>query len=189
MHVIAPFYGWLKYYDSGEDEYSPFNGKEYNYDLYSDHIYGYYIDPGWDYMGSETLYIKLQYIDYEEGVGVIEFMGEWNDALNNDVMLLKRNIIESLNLNGINKFVLIGENILNFHGSDDSYYEEWFDEVEEGWIVAIGFQDFVLEEMSKYGLDSYINYGGNLEVINWRTMKPHLFCALVNGLIQKRLGM
>lgn len=187
MHNIEPYYGWLKYYDPAKDEYSPFNGKEYNYDLYSETIYGYYIDPGWDNMGSETLYIKLLYVDYDSCFAVIELIGEWNDALNNDIMLLKRNIIEALSYNGIDKFILIGENLLNFHGSDDSYYEEWFEEVEDGWITALGFRDFVLDEMGNYGLDCYINYGGNLEVINWRTMKPQIFCQLVDSLIQKRL--
>ncbi|SHK82049.1 hypothetical protein SAMN04488028_10992 [Reichenbachiella agariperforans] len=189
MHVIEPFYGWLKYYDSSKDEYSPFHGKEYNYDTYSDTIYGYYIDPGWDFMGSETLYVKILYLDYDQGYAVIEFIGEWNDALNNDIMHLKRNIVDELLAAEITKFILVGENILNFHGSDDSYYEEWFEDVEEGWVTAIGFRDFVLAEMNQFNIDTYINSGGNLEVINWRTMKPQLLCQLIDGLIQKRLGV
>ncbi|MCV9386395.1 hypothetical protein [Reichenbachiella ulvae] len=189
MHDIEPYYGWLKYYDSSRDEYSPFHGKEYNYDMYSETIYGYYIAPSWDFIGSETLYIKILFLDYDAGYAVIEFLGEWNDAINNDVMHLKRNIIDELLGVDINKFILIGENILNFHGSDDSYYEEWFEDVEEGWVTALGFRDFVLDEMNQYNIDTYINSGGNLEVINWRTMKPQMFCQLVDGLIQKRLGM
>ncbi|UXP31053.1 hypothetical protein N6H18_11900 [Reichenbachiella agarivorans] len=189
MHNIEPFYGWLKYYDSSQDEYSPFHGKEYNYDLYSETIYGYYIDPGWDFIGSETLYIKILYLDYEQGYAVIEFIGEWNDALHNDVMHLKRNIVDELLAAGFTKYILIGENVLNFHGSDDSYYEEWFEDVEDGWVTAIGFRDFVLSEMNLYNIDTYVNSGGNLEIINWRTMKPDIFCQLVDSLIQKRLGM
>ncbi|MFY0627254.1 MAG: hypothetical protein JXR07_13220 [Reichenbachiella sp.] len=189
MHVLEPFSGWLKYYDSSTDVDSPFHGKEYNYDLYSETIYGYYIDPGWDFMGSETLYLKVLFADYEKGEIIIEFIGEWNDAINNDVMSLKRNIVDDLVLAGINKFILIGENVLNYHGSDDSYYEEWFEEVEDGWIVMIGFRDFVLEEMSKYGLDTYVNFGGNLEFFKWRTMIPSLFVRNVDQLIQRRLGI
>jgi hypothetical protein len=32
-------------------------------------------------MGSETLYLKILYADYEAGYVVIEFIGEWNDAI------------------------------------------------------------------------------------------------------------
>ena len=187
MHSIEPYYQWQVYYDSAQDEQSPFYGKEYNYDLYSDNIYGYYIDPAWDYMGSETLYLKIIYANYEDGIAILEFIGEWNDAINNDVMTLKRNIIDNLIMEGIHKYVLIGENVLNFHGSDDSYYEEWFEDLEEGWVCAVNFQEHVLEEMSKYNLDSYINYGGSLQITNWRTFKPDLFCQLVESKVMKRL--
>jgi hypothetical protein len=188
MHEIEPFYNWNKYYEVHQDELSPFFGKEYNFDLYSDTIYGYYIDPAWDFMGSETLYIKILFSDYSEGYSVIEFIGEWNDAINNDIMHLKRNIIEHLSHKGINKFVLIGENILNFHGSDDCYYEEWFEDVEEGWIAGVNFRDFVVDEMKKYNIDSYLNFGGSLQILNWRTMKPLDFCEYVDSLIQRRLN-
>ncbi|WP_109829855.1 hypothetical protein [Reichenbachiella versicolor] len=189
MHQLEPYFGWLKYYDSSLDSLSPFNGKEYNYDLYSDTIYGYYIAPGWDFMGSETLYLKLLYVNYDAGFAVIEFIGEWNDAINNDIMNLKRNIVDEMIHQGVNKFILIGENVMNFHGSDDSYYEEWFEDVEDGWVTAIGFRDFVLDEMNNYGIDSYVNSGGQLEAINWRTMKPHLLCQKIDSQIMKRLGM
>ena len=139
MHEIEPYYRWLNLYNPAEDERSPFFGKEYNYDLYSDTIYGYYIDPAWDFMGSETLYLKVLYADYLEGSAILEFIGEWNDAINNDIMHLKRNVVDPMIDNGIEKFILIGENVLNYHGSDDSYYEEWFDDVEAGWIVFMNF--------------------------------------------------
>ena len=189
MHQIEPFYNWIKYYDSSTDDRSPFSGKTYNYDTYSEKIYGYYIDPAWDYFGSETLYIKILFSDYEEGYSVLEFIGEWNDAINNDIMLLKRNIIEVLQAEGINKFILIGENVLNFHGSDDSYYEEWLEEVEEGWIACVSFPDFLREEMAKYNLDTYLNMGGTLEIDKWRTLTPSTFYLLVSGLISRRLSI
>jgi hypothetical protein len=103
-------------------------------------------------------------------------------------MTLKRNILEILDQEGINKFILIGENILNFHGSDDSYYEEWFEDVEEGWIAAVSFPDFIQEEFRKYHIDHYINMGGTLQIENWRTMPPVVFYELVAGLIQRRLN-
>jgi hypothetical protein len=188
VHEIEPYYNWQKYYDSSEDDRSPFYGKEYNHDVYSETIYGYYIDPAWDNFGSETLYLKILYVDYDAGYTIIEFIGEWNDTLNNDIMTLKRNVLELMMKEGINKFILIGENILNFHGSDDSYYEEWYDEVEDGWIAAVNFPEFVQRELEKYNLDQYINMGGTLEVDNWRTLKPSMFYDIINGLIQRRLN-
>ena len=188
MHHIEPFSNWLKYYDSSLDENSPFYEKEYNYDLYSETIYGYYIDPAWDFIGSETLYLKTLYADYEEGFVVLEFIGEWNDTLYNDIMTLKRDFLELLLYKGINKFILIGENIFNFHGSDDLYYEEWFDEVEDGWIAAVSFPDFIQSELKKYGIDKFVNMGGTLQVDNWRTLHPLKFYELVKQLIQRRLN-
>ena len=196
MHTITPYERWNQFYNSSYDDQSPFAGKEYNYDLYSDHIYGYYIDPAWDYFGSETLYIKLLYVDYEIGFAVIEMIGEWNDAINNDIMQLKRNIIEHLLSYGINKYVLIGENVMNFHGSDDCYYEEWFEDVEDtdtfsgnGWIVGINFRDHVLEEMKNFNLDNYINMSGQFqEMDKWRTLPPLRFYELIHSLIARRLA-
>jgi hypothetical protein len=188
MHDIEPYYNWLKYYDPATDELSPFHGKEYNLDVYSETIYGYYIDPSWDGIGSETLYIKILYTDYINNFTIIEFIGEWNDAINNDIMTLKRNVVESLLLQGINKFILLGEHIFNFHGSDDCYYEEWYEETEDGWIAAVSFPDFIRDEFSKYHLDSYINMGGTLQIPHWRTLHPLHFYELVNSLIQRRLN-
>ena len=71
MHLIEPYYAWIKYYNSSLDERSPYHGKEYKYDQYSEEIYGYYIDQEWDFMGSETLYIKILFADYEKGFAVI----------------------------------------------------------------------------------------------------------------------
>lgn len=188
MHQIEPYYSWLRYYDPAEDPQSPFHGKTYNFDKYSDTIYGYYIDPAWDFMGSETLYIKILFTDYETGFTVIEFLGEWNDLLYNDIMHLKRNVLDVLINEGIRKFILVGENIMNFHGSDDSYYEEWFEEVEDGWIAAVCFPEFIQSEFRKYRIDQYINMGGTLELSNWRTFKPEIFCELVDKLMMRRLG-
>lgn len=196
MHTLQPFHRWLQYYDVADDVQSPFYGKEYNYDLYSDTIYGYYIDPAWDFMGSETLYIKILFADYDRGYTVIELIGEWNDALYNDIMHLKRNIIDHFLRQGINQFILIGENVMNFHGSDDCYYEEWFEEVEDmpayghpGWIAAVNFRDFVREEWDRFNIGSYINFGGSLEVDNWRTMTPVQFYELINRLISRRIEL
>lgn len=188
MHQIEPFANWLKYYDSSQDTHSPFFGKEYNYDLYTETIYGYYIDPAWDNFGSETLYLKILYAEYDQGFAILEFIGEWNDAINNDIMTLKRDVLEMLMYAGIKKFILIGENIFNFHGSDDLYYEEWFEEVEDGWIAAVCFPEFIQEEFRKYKIDMYMNMGGTLQIEQWRTLHPQRFYELVNSLMIRRLN-
>jgi len=187
MHEIEPYYQWLALYDSANDQNSPFFGSEYNFEQYSENIYGYYIDPAWDFMGSETLYMKILYADYDQGYVILEFIGEWNDAINNDIMHLKRNIVDHLSQFGISQYILIGESVLNFHGSDDSYYEEWFEDVEDGWIAAISFHEHTLDEMQNFNLDSYINMGGTLQIDKWRTMSPVHFYQLVENQIQKRL--
>ena len=103
-------------------------------------------------------------------------------------MMLKRNLVELLLIEGIKKFILIGENVFNFHGSDDLYYEEWFDEVEEGWITAVNFPDFIQQEFQRYKLDVYINMGGTLQIPHWRTLHPARFVEFVDALIQRRLN-
>lgn len=188
MHDIEPYYNWLNYYDPAQDQFSPFYGKEYNFDVYSETIYGYYIDPAWDSIGSETLYVKVLFADYHLNFAVIEFLGEWNDALHNDIMTLKRNVIDTMLGHGIRKFILIGENIMNFHGSDDSYYEEWFEEVEDGWIAAVSFPEHVQDELKKYNIDCYINMGGTLQLDRWRVLTPANFFDVVDKLIQRRLN-
>ena len=135
-----------------------------------------------------ALYVKILYADYHSGFAIIEFIGEWNDAINNDIMHLKRNVVELLLHEGVKKFILIGENVMNFHGSDDSYYEEWFEDVEEGWIAAVSFPEFVQEELKKYHIDQYVNMGGTLQIAQWRTMHPQTFYDAVDKLIQRRLN-
>lgn len=188
MHEIEPFYNWENYYNPADDERSPFHGVEYNMQGYTNNIYGYFIHPLWDYIGSDTLYIKILFINYEKGIAILEMFGEWNDTLHNDIMHFKRNVIDHLLGEGITQFILLGENILNFHGSDDCYYEEWFEDVEDGWIAAVNFRDFVLDEWKKFRIDYYINFGGTLEIINWRTMPPLQFYETVKKNITLRLS-
>jgi len=188
MHDIEPFYRWLPLYDSSEDLKSPFFNLDFSPEEELNTVYNFVLHPDWDYFGSETLYLKLLYADYEQEFCIIEFIGEWNDTLHNDVMHLKRNVVEPLMVEGINKFILIGENVLNFHGLDDDYYQEWFEEVEQGWLVAINFREFVYKEWEKYKLDYYINFGGNLDIENWRTFSPVQLFQLIEGLMQRRLN-
>ncbi|HXC05267.1 MAG TPA: hypothetical protein VNZ86_10980, partial [Bacteroidia bacterium] len=114
--------------------------------------------------------------------------GEWNDCLHNDIMILKRDIAEQLMAHGITRFILIGENVLNFHYSDDCYYEEWLEDVEDGWIVFMNFREHVLKEFQQRNLDYYFISGGQLDDMPWRTMTPQQLIEKTEALVRKRLG-
>jgi len=188
MHEIEPYYRWRDDYIASEDERSPFFQTEYSEFEFDKLIYNYYIHPQWDQFGSQTLYLKVLFADYDRGYAIIELIGEWNDAINNDIMLLKREIIEIMIDYGINKFILIGENVLNFHSSDDLYYEEWFQDVEEGWIAGINFREHVLDEFKSNHIDYYINFGGVLDDMTWRNLKPLQVFKKVEEQLIKRLN-
>jgi hypothetical protein len=188
MHYIEPYYSWRNLYIAAEDNQSPFFGREYSEFYFSNKIYNYYIHPQWDEFGSETLYLKVLYVDYMLGFAVIEFIGEWNDAINNDIMFLKRDVADIMVGQGINKFILVGENVLNFHASDDCYYEEWFQDVEDGWIVGINFQEHVIKEFSRNNIDYYIAFGGELDELPWRTYTPQQLYEKVEAVISRRLN-
>ena len=189
MHDIEPHYGWKHHYSAEEDERSAFYEREYNEFEFTNSIYGYCIHPQWDEIGSPTLFIKLLYVDYDEPFAIIEMLGEWNDCINNDIMFLKRDIIDKLIENGVSRFILIGENILNFHYSDESYYEEWHEDISPsgGWIALIGFRDHVLAEFEKINIAQYFFGGEELNSLNWRTYAPLQLCQLVNSFAPKQL--
>ncbi|WP_118193934.1 hypothetical protein [Albibacterium indicum] len=187
MHEIEPFYRWRDDYISSEDERSPFYNQEYSEFEYDKKVYNFLLHPQWDYFGSDTLYLKILYTDYEQGFAIIEMIGEWNDAIDNDIMLLKREVIDLMLADDITKFILIGENILNFHSSDDSYYEEWFQDVDDGWIVGINFRQHVIEEFRQADIDYFINFGGNFDELSWRVLKPIQLFHTVENNMQNRL--
>lgn len=190
MQDIEPFYNWRDYYISSEDDRSPFFEREYSEFEYSNTIYNYYIHPQWDYIGSSTLYIKVIYCDYDTGFAIIELIGEWNDCINNDIMTLKRDVVDVMIPEGINKYILIGENVLNFHASDDCYYQEWYDDVqEEGWICAVNFRKHVEEELFKSNIDYNIIFGGKLDNLNWRNFRPADLFIFIENEIKHRLGV
>ena len=127
----------------------------------------------------------MLYADYDDGFVVIEMIGEWNDAINNDIMTFKRGVIEAVMHEGIDKFIIIGENVLNFHYSDDCYYEEWFEELEDGYIALVNFHEHVIKEFKEIHLDQYFVLGGELEENSWRTYTPIQFLAKVDAYVQK----
>jgi hypothetical protein len=189
VHTIEPFYNWRGFYIASEDIQSPFYEREYSEFEFTDTIYNYCIHPQWDNIGSPTLFLKILYADYDSGYAIIELFGEWNDVVQNDIMTLKRDIIEHLMMNGIYKFILIAENLLNFHGDLEDYYEEWFEEVEdeEGWIALLNLRPHVKDELNAFDLDSYFLMGGELEEVDWRTATPQQFISRIDQYVQKRL--
>jgi hypothetical protein len=186
MHDIEPFYNWRHLYVSEEDERSPFFGRQYSEFEFTHTIYNYYIHPQWDEFGSRTLYLKVLLADYEERYVIMELIGEWNDAIENDIMSLKRDVADKFMLEGIRKFILITENVLNFHSGDRDYYEEWFEELEErnGWAAAVNMPEQTQYDFRRARLDRYIDL---VEIENWRIYKPfHLF-KKVDEVLQQRL--
>ena len=173
-----------------DDERSSFFGSEHSEFEFTHAVYDHAIHPQWDEFGSETLYLKVLYVDYEEGSVIIEFIGEWNDLLGNDIMFLKRDIIEPMMTHGISKFILIGENVLNFHAGDEEYYSEWFDEANEsdGWIALLNFREHVRDDLKAANIDQYFLLGGQLDQMDWRTFEPEDLMARVQSAVQRRLS-
>ena len=153
-------------------------------------MYDHAIHPQWDEFGSRTLYLKTLFADYGEGYAIIELIGEWNDLLYNDIMLLKRDVVEPMMANGITRFILIGENVLNFHPSDEEYYSEWYDEVSDadGWIALLNFRDHVRADLRAANIDRYFLLGGQLDQMDWRTFEPEDLYEKVSAQVMKRLG-
>lgn len=187
MHTIEPYYYWTSLYNASEDARSPLYGREYHDSLCTNTVYNYYIHPQWDEMGSSTLYLKILYANYDLKFCVIELMGEWNDCLYNDIMYLKRNIAEPLIDEGINKFILIGENVLNYHAAENDYYQEWCDDVEDGWIAMLNLRDHVMKEFATIFVENYVAMGGQLSNVNWRPLSPEQLLYAVDSLLVKRL--
>jgi hypothetical protein len=186
MHDIEPFYNWRHIYVSEEDNLSPFFGRMYSEFEFSQTVYNYYIHPQWDEFGSRTLYLKVLLADYEEQYAIIELIGEWNDAIENDIAVLKREVLEKFMYEGINKFILIAENVLNFHSDTSDYYEELYEELadEDGWIVCLNMPQATQHDFRKKHLNRYIEL---TDLQNWRTYKPfHLF-KKIDGEQQARL--
>lgn len=180
MHELEPYYNWRHLYTAEEDENSPFYGKEYSEFEFSNTVYNYYIHPQWDEFGSRTLYMKELYADYELNFAIIELIGEWNDAVENDIMQLKREIADHMIDKGIHKFIFIAENVMNFHSSDADYYEEWIEDIQDngGWIVAVNMPEQTQYDFQRSHIDRYVKL---LEYPNWRTYQPQHFFQMVDN--------
>jgi hypothetical protein len=190
MHAIEPYWRWRDLYSAENDDRSPFYGREYSEFEFTHAIYDHVIHPQWDEMGSPTLFMKILYADYEEGFAILEFLGEWNDAITNDCMFLKRDIVDVLVAEGIYRYILIGENVLNFHGDGSDYYEEWQEDIrdEGGWIACVNFNKHVLEEMEREFVTDFLYFNEHLQNVAWRKFTPIQVLSLVEDTLLKALG-
>jgi len=130
--------------------------------------------------------MKLLFVDYEMRYAIIELIGEWNDAIENDIMTIRRDVTDCLFANGICKFILIAENVLNFHSSDDCYYEEWREQVSDdgGWMAIIGMPPQSQHDFRKAKLTNYVEL---IDFPQWRTLKPELVFHQIDNWMMKLL--
>ena len=187
LQDIEPYFNWRHLYAAEEDSLSPFYRREYSEFEFSNTVYNFYIHPQWDDFGSRTLYMKILFADYEQNYAIIELLGEWNDAIENDIMTLRRDITDIMFVRGIEKFILIAENVLNFHSSDDSYYEDWREQLEDvgGWVVILDMPTQSQYDFKNARLTNYINL---FDFPQWRTLKPEIIFEQIDDLMIKRIN-
>ena len=81
MHAIEPYFAWRNLYVASEDYRSPFYEREYSEFEFTNRVYNFLLHPQWDDFGSPNLFIKILYVDYNQGAVIIEMLGEWNDCI------------------------------------------------------------------------------------------------------------
>ncbi len=188
MHDIEPHHLWRDSYIASEDGRSPHYGRIYDEFRFTNAVYNYFIHPQWDEFGSNTLYAKILFVDYEEGYAIVELIGEWNDCLSNDVLFLKQNIIDPLISEGIYKHVVMLDHVLNFHGSDNSYYEEWSEDVTDlgGYICFVNALDHVRDEMTSTCIDHFVRLHEGMQIPNWRSYTPRNLLTQVEMVLYRQ---
>ncbi|MEO0898513.1 MAG: hypothetical protein AAFY71_19020 [Bacteroidota bacterium] len=189
LHHIEPFYGWLSWYNHEMDENSPFHEEEHNLFFFDKSINNIPAHPLWDDFGSESLLVKIQFADYKEGYAILEMFGEWNDLYDNDFKLLSENVLGLLIDAGIDKFILIAENVFHAYLDADDYYAAMQEELGDGWISMLRPREGVKEDMEEYGIDQYFYFNPVIDEIPWRKLKPFQLYFLVQDRMQRMLEM
>jgi MFS superfamily sulfate permease-like transporter len=102
-------------------------------------------------------------------------------------MVFRREIIDPLFAEGITRFIIIAENVLNFHSSERDYYEEWFENVtdENGWIVCLNMPEATQHDFRKMKLNYYVELR---EMHDWRRYQPEALFKLIDNELKKRLA-
>jgi hypothetical protein len=91
---------------------------------------------------------------------------------------LKTELIDQLIDCGIQNFVIIMENVLNFHADENDYYQEWKEDI-QGEIYLINSLPHVLDELYRYHLNHQLSFSGRLNDIDWRKLKPEQIIELL----------
>jgi hypothetical protein len=101
---------------------------------------------------------------------------------------LKREVLDKLMAEGIIKFILIAENVFNFHSGDKDYYEELYEELsdEDGWAVLVNFHPAAQHDFLLRKLNRYIEL---MEISAWRTYKPEHFFQFIDQKLSQRLDL
>ncbi len=187
MHEIEPFYGWLSLYSNEDDDNSPFQTAEHGAFSLDKGVYEYLAHPLWDEIGSDGLLVKILYANYDEGYAVVELFGVWNDLIQNDYRLLAEHCLTYLIDAGIDKFILVVENVLNIYLDADDYYEALQEELEGGWISLLRPRAHVVREIEQYDIGQYFFWSEELDELNWRKLKPWELYGLVESKMKKLL--
>lgn len=184
---IEPYYGWRHIYNNDLDAASPFHEVEHNLFAYDRRIYTFNAHPQWETIESESLLVKILYANYERGCAIIELLGEWNDLFQNDFKLLCENCLTFLSDAGVDKFILICENVFNAYLDADDYYEAFGDEIEEGWMCLFRARPNVLEEFDRYNISQYFYWNPQFDGLRWRKLKPWALFQLVEESMRRAL--
>ena len=187
LRDIEPFFGWLPWYNHEVDERSPFHDVEHNLFYYDRSINRIPAHPLWDDMGSESLLLKILFVDYQEGYAIIELFGEWNDLYENDFKILLENCLNCLIDYGVQKFIFICENVFHAYLDADDYYHAAYEELEDGWMTIVRARDCVKEELDQYGISQYFYFNDIIDELPWRKLKPFQLYHLIEGRMQKVL--
>lgn len=189
MHDLEPYYQWQHFYDASEDQRSPFYKTIHSEFEFTNKIYNYLIHPQWNDFGANNLYVKVLFVDYDTKHAILEFIGEWDDCIDNDILNIIKGLVNPMLAEGISKFVFVLENVLNFHGSDDLYYEELYENIkdEDGWIVFLGLLPHVEAEMRKSRIHQYVDFGEEWNDLPWRRYNPDLLLEKIESMQQLTL--
>lgn len=187
LRDIEPFYGWLHLYSHEMDENSPFYEVEHNLFEYDRQMNRIPVHPLWDSIESESLLVKVLYADYDRKYAIIELFGEWNDLYENDYKLLAENCLTYFIDAGINRFILICENVFHGYYETDDYYEAVQEELGYGWICLLRMRPSVREELEAYQLTSYFFQSEICDELPWRKLRPAQLFDAVNQRIRMTL--
>jgi MFS superfamily sulfate permease-like transporter len=99
---------------------------------------------------------------------------------------MRRDVTDDMYKQGITKFIIIAENVLNFHSSDADYYEEWREQLQDdgGWVTILNMPEQSQYDFKRARLTNYIEL---MDFPQWRTLKPDIVFQQIDNLMLRRL--